>query len=164
MNHRCFIIAVRLLIPMLLLLVQPVWGATAEEKNTKKRDGIAFAGKARGDMFRLLPRPLPGGPAILPEIKEPEVKKAEPVSPEPVTAPPAASTDPQFHVEAIIAMGERGCATVDGKLWYLGDLRQGYVLQSLTGDQITLATPDGRTIVRTLQRRASTPTERKGSR
>ncbi|MEZ7891543.1 MAG: hypothetical protein QMC67_07335 [Candidatus Wallbacteria bacterium] len=52
--------------------------------------------------------------------------------------------DENFRVEGIIKIGERGCAMINSKLWYVGKPQLGYELIKLYDESVEIKTPDGR--------------------
>jgi len=51
-----------------------------------------------------------------------------------------------FKVEGIIKIGERGCAVINSKIWYVGKNNFGYTLYKLGEDYVDIKTPDGKII------------------
>ncbi len=54
--------------------------------------------------------------------------------------------DENFRVEAIIKIGEKGCAVINSKLWYLGKNSFGYMLVKLNDESVEIKTPAGNII------------------
>lgn len=78
-----------------------------------------------------------------------------PLRPEPRQAPQAADTaQVEFRVEGIIKIGNRGCAIINSKLWFVGKEEMGYVLQKLNAEAETveIKTPAGRVITLGLEK------------
>jgi len=57
---------------------------------------------------------------------------------------PAPSENENFSVEGIIKLGERGCAIINSKIWYVGKPNLGYELIKLHDELVEIKTPDGR--------------------
>ncbi|HOT77134.1 MAG TPA: hypothetical protein PK467_15190 [Candidatus Wallbacteria bacterium] len=75
---------------------------------------------------------------------------AVPVSSQPAAANPPVSTAADsspveiFNVEGIIKMGERGCAIINSKLWFVGKPDQGYEVIKLHPESVEIKTPEGK--------------------
>ncbi|HOT75439.1 MAG TPA: hypothetical protein PK467_06625 [Candidatus Wallbacteria bacterium] len=54
--------------------------------------------------------------------------------------------DENFRVEAIIKIGEKGCAVINSKLWYVGKNSFGYMLVKLNDESVEIKTPAGNII------------------
>jgi len=59
---------------------------------------------------------------------------------------PAASENENFSVEGIIKLGDRGCAIINSKIWYVGKPNLGYELIKLHDELVEIKTPDGRVL------------------
>lgn len=55
-------------------------------------------------------------------------------------------SDENFKVEAIIKIGEKGCAVINSKLWYVGKNSFGYMLMKLNDESVEIKTPAGNVI------------------
>lgn len=55
-------------------------------------------------------------------------------------------TDENFKVEAIIKIGDRGCAVINSKIWYVGKNSFGYMLMKLNDESVEIKTPAGNII------------------
>lgn len=55
-------------------------------------------------------------------------------------------TDENFKVEAIIKIGDRGCAVINSKIWYVGKNSFGYTLMKLNDQSVEIKTPAGNII------------------
>lgn len=51
-----------------------------------------------------------------------------------------------FRVEAIIRLGEKGCAVINSKIWYVGRNSFGYTLVKLHDESVEIKTPAGNVI------------------
>jgi len=54
--------------------------------------------------------------------------------------------DENFKVEGIIKIGDRGCAIINSRIWYIGKPNMGYELVKLYDEMVEIKTPDGRTL------------------
>ncbi|EKD69652.1 MAG: hypothetical protein ACD_47C00047G0002 [uncultured bacterium] len=54
--------------------------------------------------------------------------------------------DESFRVEAIIKIGEKGCAIINSKIWYVGKNSFGYMLTKLNEESVEIKTPAGNII------------------
>lgn len=54
--------------------------------------------------------------------------------------------DENFRVEAIIKIGDRGCAVINSKIWYVGKNSFGYTLMKLNDESVEIKTPAGNII------------------
>jgi hypothetical protein len=54
--------------------------------------------------------------------------------------------DENFKVEAIIKIGEKGCAVINSKIWYVGKNSFGYMLMKLNDESVEIKTPAGNII------------------
>jgi len=55
-------------------------------------------------------------------------------------------SDENFKVEAIIKIGEKGCAVINSKIWYVGKNSFGYMLMKLNDESVDIKTPAGNVI------------------
>lgn len=55
-------------------------------------------------------------------------------------------SDENFRVEAIIKIGEKGCAVINSKIWYVGKNSFGYMLTKLNEESVEIKTPAGNVI------------------
>ncbi len=64
----------------------------------------------------------------------------------PVKTPRNLSGGPEaetFRVEAIIKIGDKGCAVINSKLWYINKNNFGYMLVKLNDESVEIKTPSG---------------------
>ncbi len=54
--------------------------------------------------------------------------------------------DENFKVEAIIKIGQKGCAVINSKIWYIGKNNFGYMLMKLNDESVEIKTPAGNII------------------
>jgi hypothetical protein len=80
--------------------------------------------------------------AVAPPPEPIAIERTAEVAVAPEVAPPVET----FRVTGIIRVGERGCAIVNEKTWYLGKMNLGYELVKLEDERIEIKTPDGRTV------------------
>ena len=66
------------------------------------------------------------------------------VLPQPVFPAPDSSPVEIFNVEGIIKMGDRGCAIINSKLWFVGKPDQGYEVIKLHPEAVEIKTPGGK--------------------
>ena len=88
------------------------------------------------------------------EVKR-EVNEQPPAEPKSTASTSAADTDQvEFKVEGIIKIGNRGCAIINSKLWFVGKEEMGYVLHKLNteAETVEIKTPTGRVITRGLEK------------
>ena len=64
--------------------------------------------------------------------------------------PQISRSDENFRVEGIIRISGRGCAIINGKIWFPGKPNFGYELLKVYDEYVEIKTPDGRTIKCTL--------------
>ncbi len=63
-----------------------------------------------------------------------------------VAAGTKTAQDENFKVEAIIKIGEKGCAIINSKIWRLGRSNFGYMLMKLNEESVEIKTPAGNVI------------------
>lgn len=83
------------------------------------------------------------------EIGPARPKTETPYDPKKSGRPAAGSKQPQdenFKVEAIIKIGEKGCAVINSKIWYVGKNSFGYMLMKLNDESVEIKTPAGNVI------------------
>lgn len=115
---------------------RPAAAATNLFENTS--DAKAFLKRVKRDLFGLRRA------EVVPQAAAATAEVALPAAPE-VVKPPAPATE-DFRVEGIIRIGERGCAIVNAKTWYVGKTNLGYRLEKLYDDKVEIKAPDGRTL------------------
>lgn len=92
-------------------------------------------------------QPLTPAPAQPSQPQPPQPALNQPQTAAPVSQPvekPAPSENENFSVEGIIKLGDRGCAIINSKIWYVGKPNLGYELIKLHDEAVEIKTPDGR--------------------
>ena len=91
------------------------------------------------------------GPA--PQLPQPQPQSSPQFEPG-RTMPVADTAQVEFKVEGIIKIGNRGCAIINSKLWFVGKGEMGYVLQKLNteAETVEIKTPAGQIITRGLEK------------
>ncbi|HNY11918.1 MAG TPA: hypothetical protein PKK26_10045 [Candidatus Wallbacteria bacterium] len=124
----------------------------------------AFKAKIKRDIFYTeeektnIKAALAGQQPVISVAPQPILTQApQPVASQvnaPATAVPvekqSQSENEKFPVEGIIKVGERGCAIINSKIWYVGKPDLGYELIKLYDEMVEIKTPDGRILKRKL--------------
>ncbi len=72
-------------------------------------------------------------------------QQAAPVQDAGQSAPQTGSVE-IFNVEGIIKMGNKGCAIINSRLWFVGKPEQGYELIKLHPEAVEIKLPDGKIV------------------
>lgn len=116
-------------------------GATNLFENSS--DVKKFRGGLRKDLFYLEGEKLSSAASEQPAQKKPETPPEKDTS-EVSASARYAGTEENFKVEGIIKIGEKGCAIINSRIWYIGRPNMGYELVKLYDEMVEIKTPDGR--------------------
>lgn len=111
----------------------PAGAAASDALFRNKADGKAFRAKLKRDPFA-----PPKGIVV---VAPPPVERTLEVEVERPATPVES-----FRVTGIIRVGERGCAVINERTWYLGRPNLGYELVKIEDERVEIKTPDGRLI------------------
>jgi len=112
-----------------------------------KRD-IFYTEVEKANIKAILTGQQPQAPAapqpVQPQISQPAANQVNSGTSSVSIEKPAPSENENFSVEGIIKLGERGCAIINSKIWYVGKPNLGYELIKLHDELVEIKTPDGR--------------------